>query len=124
MVGKKRRETRSPIQWAPLADGESSFGIRVDRKHTLQWLFHQAKSHLSLRLKHYLYSETALVLRLFNGENLVSGNMVQHLMDPAGPTDFNLFDPLGTTQAKVHPIITRGRVTYRCRHFIPLLASI
>src|SRR6476660_3220736 len=62
--------------------------------------------------------------RLFNGENLVSGNVVQHLMDPAWPTDFYVFDPLGTTQAKVHPIITRGRVTYRCRHFIPLLASI
>jgi hypothetical protein len=70
-----------------------------------------------------LHSPT-VVLRLLNGENLVSGNIVQHLPDPAWPTDFNIFDPLGTAQAKVHPTVTRGRVTYRCRHFIPLLASI
>ena len=37
--------------------------------------------------------------------------------------DFNIFDPLGTTQSKVHSIVTRGRITYRCRDFIPLLAS-
>jgi hypothetical protein len=46
------------------------------------------------------------VLRLLNGENLVNGDIVQHLTDPAWPTDFNLFDPLVKTEAKVHPIVT------------------
>jgi hypothetical protein len=52
------------------------------------------------------FTQRRLVLRLLNGENLVTGNIVQHLTDPAWPTDFNIFDSLGTTQAKVHPIIT------------------
>jgi hypothetical protein len=65
-----------------------------------------------------------LARRLLNDENAISGNIVQHLTDPTWPADFNIFDPLGSTQAKVHPIVTRGRVTYRRRHFIPLLPSI
>lgn len=53
------------------------------------------------------YIRLQLVLRLLNGENLVSCNSVQHLSDTAWPTDFNIFDKLGTAQAKVHPIVTR-----------------
>ena len=52
------------------------------------------------------YTRRRLVLGLLNGENLVSDNIVQHLTDPAWPTDFNIFDPLVTTEAKVHPIVT------------------
>ena len=70
------------------------------------------------------YTRRWLVLRLLNGENLVSGNIVQRLKDPAWPTDLNIFDLLVATQAKVYPIVTRGRVTYCCCDFIPLLASI
>jgi hypothetical protein len=38
----------------------SSFGIGVDRKHALKWLFHQEKATLHYTQKVFVYSETAL----------------------------------------------------------------
>ena len=65
-----------------------------------------------------------LVLRFLDCENLVSHNIVQHLMDPAWPANIDIFDPLVTSQTKVNPIVARGRVAYRCCHFVPLLPPI
>src|ERR1700687_5508082 len=43
--------------------GYSSFGIGVDRRHALKWLFHQEKATLQYAQKVYVYSETALASR-------------------------------------------------------------
>jgi hypothetical protein len=43
--------------------GYSSFGIAVDRKHALKWLFHQEKATIHYTQKVYVYSETALDFR-------------------------------------------------------------
>ena len=65
-----------------------------------------------------------LFSRFLDGENLVGGDIVQHLMDSAWPADFNVFDPLVTGEAKVNATIARGGVADRGRHFVPLLAPI
>jgi hypothetical protein len=46
-----------------LLNGYSIFGITVDRKQTLKWLFPQEKATLHAPLKVYVYSENALILQ-------------------------------------------------------------
>jgi hypothetical protein len=41
-------------------DDDSIFGIGVDRKHTLKWLFPQEKATFDGSQKVYMYSENAL----------------------------------------------------------------
>jgi hypothetical protein len=65
-----------------------------------------------------------LVLKFLDCKNLVSRNIVQCLMDPARPANFNIFDPLVTRESKVHATVARGSVADRGRDFIPLLPSI
>ena len=69
-------------------------------------------------------SRAVLPLRLLDRKNLVGSHIVQHLMDPAWPADFDIFDLLITRKAEMHPRVTRRRVAYRGRGFIPLLPPI
>src|SRR3954451_18228029 len=65
-----------------------------------------------------------LVPGFLDCENLVSGNIVQYLMNPAWPANFNVFDPPVTRESKVHTTVARRPVADGGRHFIPLLPSI
>jgi hypothetical protein len=52
------------------SEGNSIFGITVDRKQTLKLLFPQEKATLHAPLKVYMYSENALIARKANLSDL------------------------------------------------------
>jgi hypothetical protein len=100
-IGKKPKATwgtasKSPLQSAalmeftPIFTRYSIFGIGVDRKHILKWLFPQEKATFHGSKKVYMYSENALKTEMKANED---GMCVQGANPTRHPiTMYNLSD--------------------------------
>ena len=65
-----------------------------------------------------------LGLGLFDGEDLVCGDIGEPLHGAAGPGDLDFFDDSVRAQAEVNARVAGARVADGCRRFVPLRPAI